>query len=715
MKLALNSYGGAKTNGSMDSCAAFANQSASVHDMQTQASKAPGRILFLFALLLAGVPQLHAQFNDWAITGPGKWEVGTNWSLGTPPGTNDAFDNIFTGSTITIDAITSGSFPNTMTVNYVGIGWPVTFYLDNAGTNVPLHILQNLDISFSSVPEVIITNSALQVDGSMTLGNLSGSAGNFELDSGWAQFGSITLGNSGNGDLFFNGGTLTVLGTMTLANLSGSGGSFIMSGGTLIHTNNSIILGRQGNGIFSVTGGSVRALGFQVGNIAGSQGNLHISGGTVLVSSNILIGNGVVTNPCSVTILTNGTLSVTNVSHTAYVDVAGNGSLTLDGGLLQLDSLILTNGGGFTNLSGTFTNSGAFQVDNGSSLTVAGGTVIAPTNFTVGSVAGSTSSVSVAGGSLIVTNGPLLLGPVGVGQMTIFSNSTVTAETITVGSAVPGASGTLLVNGGSVRVTSLLSVNSTHSVDFSPDGHDITFDGTGANLNVGDDNPGAVNIGGSGTVTFAAINIGVSPGCTGTYEQSGMQVFVNNQMTVGNCVTNGVETMGMVTMSGGALYVTNSTHTAALVVRNGTFALNPGATLVADNLIITNACARFENNGGTLIVNPANIILSPNLDADGDGVSNGAEQAAGTDPLNPSSYFHILSATQSGKDAVLTWVSVTGKSYYVQACTNAAQMKSANFANVSPSVPAGNSGTTTYTVPRGATNPAVFYRIMLAQ
>jgi hypothetical protein len=240
-------------------------------------------------------------------------------------------------------------------------------------------------------------------------------------------------------------------------------------------------------------------------------------------------------------------------------------------------------------------------------------------------------------------------------------------------------------------------------------------DGTGSTLNVGDDSPGKMNVSSpNASQTWENMNIGYN--ATGTYLQSGGQTVVNKSVIVGNCVTNGSGAVGSVTLSGGALYVTNSTHTAVLVVQNGTFVLGSGATLVADNLVVTNACAQFQNNGGTLVVNPGNIMLDPNLDADGDGVSNGAEAAAGTDPLNPASYFHILGITRSGNDVLASWTTAGGHYYYLQACTNQTKVASSSFVNVSPLIGPINGtgdGTTSYLMVGGATNSVVLYRIKL--
>jgi hypothetical protein len=82
---------------------------------------------------------------------------------------------------------------------------------------------------------------------------------------------------------------------------------------------------------------------------------------------------------------------------------------------------------------------------------------------------------------------------------------------------------------------------------------------------------------------------------------------------------------------GGSMVVTNATADAVLEVRSGKLILN-GGVLRVDRLVMTNACGLFIRNGGTLVV--GSLVLDPNLDADGDGMPNGWEQAHGLDPLN---------------------------------------------------------------------------------
>jgi hypothetical protein len=56
----------------------------------------------------------------------------------------------------------------------------------------------------------------------------------------------------------------------------------------------------------------------------------------------------------------------------------------------------------------------------------------------------------------------------------------------------------------------------------------------------------------------------------------------------------------------------------------------------------------------------------PYEDTDGDGQSNAAELASGTDPLNPAQSLRITQFTHSAGHVTITWQSVTGRTYRVQ-------------------------------------------------
>jgi hypothetical protein len=117
-------------------------------------------------------------------------------------------------------------------------------------------------------------------------------------------------------------------------------------------------------------------------------------------------------------------------------------------------------------------------------------------------------------------------------------------------------------------------------------------------------------------------------------------------------------------------------------VRVGT---TPGATNVLNttvtspNVTVTNvmgntlyAFVSVINNGS--LEGPASdvsagvLLLSPGADQDGDGMSNAAENVAATNPLDASSVLRILGFNGN----LLTWLSVSEKTYQIEATTNLA-------------------------------------------
>ena len=191
----------------------------------------------------------------------------------------------------------------------------------------------------------------------------------------------------------------------------------------------------------------------------------------------------------------------------------------------------------------------------------------------------------------------------------------------------PGAFGSLTVNGGSNYINSL-------------------FVGSDQFLNYPQNATGRVSVAG-GQLVCGQVLLATNSSLT----VDGGTVRVTTSLIVGDCAHNAA---AVLTLGGGTLSVTNSTRTAVLDVRNGIFNLN-GGTLVVDTLILTNPCGHFSKSGGLLIqTHPP--ILDPNLDADGDGYSNAAEAAAGTDPLDAASFPRpLLSIALAGTNALLFW------------------------------------------------------------
>lgn len=104
------------------------------------------------------------------------------------------------------------------------------------------------------------------------------------------------------------------------------------------------------------------------------------------------------------------------------------------------------------------------------------------------------------------------------------------------------------------------------------------------------------------------------------------------------------------------------------------------------------------------------------LDADGDGQPNLAEFHAGTDPRDPRSRLAVQSMARGTNSITLTWSSVPGKAYLIQACDDLSSWQAHEAAPGVPMViPASSGTTTTWTipVPSPAVSPNRFFRIAL--
>ena len=213
----------------------------------------------------------------------------------------------------------------------------------------------------------------------------------------------------------------------------------------------------------------------------------------------------------------------------------------------------------------------------------------------------------------------------------------------------------------------------------------------------------------------------------------GGSVFVSTYMAVGY---SGLYVNNLVEMTDGQIIVTNQTHDAVLEVYGGGLLL-AGGTLLADTIIVTNEGAQFMYIGGTL--GYRNLVLTPEFDADSDGIPNGWEQAHGLDPLNPddaaadndgdgmsnlqeylagtdlndaASRFAITSWGLTNGHVRLWWSAVGGKSYVVQ--TNS--VLGGSFADASPviTVPGTSEMVTNYLDPGSVTSGQTrLYRVRL--
>jgi hypothetical protein len=441
-----------------------------------------------------------------------------------------------------------------------------------------------------------------------------------------------------------------------------NGGTLIANAGTLLCSN---VVNLENGANVTVTNGLLSApTNVIVGAFNGSTGTVFVIGGTLAATNGVLgLGNDGTS--------TNG---------------MGTGTATVTNGALLAQSLLLgsTAGG-----SGTLTVQSNAVVTVNSNMSVVSGSLL------------STSSVLVANGSLMATNGLVQIGASGSGLLAL-SGGITTISQIQLGGTNSDSSGTLTICAGAVlRLLQRLSANYCLICDGD-------LDGTGSTIIIGEGHNAAMVVMAGTATNIANLVVGYSPNFTGSFTNSGL-VQVSTNLVIGDCNSNA---LGIVVLDGGTLYVTNAAHSAILDVQNGTLVLNPGATLVVDNLLLTHSCGHFINNGGTLVT--TNLVWDPNLDTDGDGQSNDAEARAGTDPFNPSSTFRMLGATiLNHRDVRVDWTTAAGHSYVVQ--TN--RIGQSQLYDLSPVIPANGpgEGTTNYIHIGGATNGTGFYRVRLVQ
>jgi hypothetical protein len=246
-----------------------------------------------------------------------------------------------------------------------------------------------LAVQTNGLVNLVGTNAVLVVDGPSGVvvdgGALNILSGFFEIGVGGSGTMSMSGGSAdcmvvfvgyesqsenGQGTLTISGGQMIISSTLDLGFSSGDTGWIWMSGGTLTATANTTIIGDSGVGQLTLSNGSTvvaSALSVGTSGVAGSGGTLTVAGGALTVSSGLIVGTG--------TAWVNGG-QLLAPSSSIVIGSNGIGQMTISSGLVQANSLVLTNGansqfafpGGALSSGGTVvTNSQNFLVGNGSS------------------------------------------------------------------------------------------------------------------------------------------------------------------------------------------------------------------------------------------------------------------------------------------------------------------------------------------------------------
>src|ERR1017187_6778405 len=378
---------------------------------------------------LAIFSTVHAQTNSWISPTRGYWDDYSKWLLNVAPSNSQsAYITNDVSKTVTIDSFTSGVYPGTMTVSNLFLSAPagVTNALDlsDAGTNVPLRILDTFGISSGGL--LSLANSALSMS-VMTNANVL----NVSITNSFLTVDGVVVLNS-NGFLMADSGMYA--GVETNAT-----GVVLLNGGQLFLTNTSpSAIGLNGVGRMMISNGQVQAASsfLFVGASKGSQGTLTVAGGNYVAFPVARLVVGMETGAVGVVTVSSGNLIMTN-SFITLVGCDGSGQLNLLGGANLLSQMEV---GGDAGSQGT--------------LTVAGGVNTLQAGLSIGDSLGATGTVWMTGGQVIATNLSTCVASWGEGLLTM-SNGNWLGGSMKVGIYSNGL-GTVSVNGGTMTLLTKL-------------------------------------------------------------------------------------------------------------------------------------------------------------------------------------------------------------------------------------------------------------------
>ena len=406
--------------------------------------------------------------------------------------------------------------------------------------------------------------------------------------------------------------TIDVQQDSTIAGLFANEGSVITSAGNTMlvatGTNSEFVVGQFGTGVVSV--GGTDATFIAVGGMAigrAGTGRLVVGNdGTVSVVQDA-------TGTLNADTLTLGVGSATDKSQTGGIGAATIAS----GGSLNVQSLLLIGGngdqgtlavnGGTVSVSGSMV-AGASTVIGGTTLAGTGtvtvgsggllratGTATASDRMVLGRDTGGQGRVTVAGGT-IASNGRLVIGDKGTGDLTLNAGGTGSANGAALGLS-SGGSGTLTV--------SASHFSSTGSIDVGVDGLGVLRVFSGGTLTTGSGAPTGAPTG----ARFGVSNVGL-----------GLIDGANALWTVGGDLIVGEQGLGTLNITNGAVV---NAGTFAIALGNGSggsgdITVGGGdARLVGGALKIANASG--DDSFGTVTIETGGTVqvLSATIGAGG--------------------------------------------------------------------------------------------------
>ena len=545
-----------------------------------------------------GLSAANAQDNVWTGTTSTDWNTAGNWSLtNVPTGQNTVVNNT-SGNIATITADLAAT-PNDIIVTgggridhlagtagtgggswmYVGkdstlstynladtsvAGGGITGYGQGSGT---VNATGNLQVAAwggnRNGTMNINTTGALNVTGTLRIGNDVGSVGVMNLESG-----SVILSHTGWGA------------DVTHIGHGGGVGTLNIGGGSFSASRNFQLGNDRGTGTINITGGSLTVAGTDdvfIGRDKGT-GIVNQSGGVVEFNRNTYIANGnYQSDPTSGTYnLSAGVLNVKREFAIGREGASATGTLNMTGGTITKtgdEHMIVgqNNGKGFVVHSGGTINVNQNQLYIGNigaqgTYTLSGTGALNVANEVVVGRESGTGILNVDGGTITTTgNGNMYVGR---------RNGT----------------GTLNQTDGTIVVNKEFGVG--------------TRDDNSTNNIIG---TGTYNLSGGSLSAANDIFVGKEQGSSGTMVMTGGTMSGNSSLHIGHNQATGV-----LTQSGGTVNVQNEVHIGRDNA-TGTLNLN-GGTITTKKLEGGNGSATVNFNGGVLKAKENQDNLIQNLD-----------------------------------------------------------------------------------------------------